>query len=124
GTARLMPSFFSPPALPPKDEMMRPRTGQRNEVPLADGSSALMSATTGAGAAGAATAGPAGAAGVAAAGAGMLATGATAFGAAGAGAAGAGASEATSVPFPGWTTSEPSGFGGAPTVAGSLSFGL
>src|SRR5581483_1436068 len=103
GTARLMPSFFSPPALPPKDEMMRPRTGQRNEVPLADGSSALMSATTGAG---------------------MLATGATAFGAAGAGAAGAGASEATSVPFPGWTTSEPSGFGGAPTVAGSLSFGL
>src|SRR5581483_11111100 len=119
GTARLMPSFFSPPALPPKDEMMRPRTGQRNEVPLADGSSALMSATTGAGAAGAATAGPAGAAGVAAAGAGMLATGATAFGA-----AGAGAGEATSVPFPGWTTSEPSGFGGAPTVAGSLSFGL
>src|SRR5260221_7712008 len=43
GTARLMPSFFSPFGLVPKPEMMRPRTGQRNDLPSAEAASAALS---------------------------------------------------------------------------------
>src|SRR5215208_432379 len=39
GTARLMPSFRWPAVPVPKPAMMRPRTGQRKVVPLADGPS-------------------------------------------------------------------------------------
>src|SRR6516165_4496561 len=134
-----MPSFFSPFGFEPKAEMMRPRTGQRKEVPLAEGGSTLASATTPPDLTGAA----AGAAGAAGGAAGAAATTGATFappalpalpdgeaGTAGVtGAAGSGAGSALAAASPGAAPtvlpflmrSLPSIFGGGPRSCGGLS---